>query len=259
MYLSAPPSSRQWPLHEIELDRPLPRRIGGRPTTTVAVVRIRVVVAEDSVLMREGITAVLSLHDDIELVATCTNYDELVNAVSEHSPAVVLTDIRMPPTQTDEGIRAAIEIGESHPDIGVVVLSQYVEPGYAMRLLESGSDRRAYLLKERVGDTNELHRAIHTVNNGGSVIDPKVVDALIKAKQSTQPTVLDRLTERETEVLAQMAQGGSNAAIGDALFISPRSVEKHINSIFSKLDLSRDADTNRRVQAVLVYLSDTSE
>jgi DNA-binding NarL/FixJ family response regulator len=221
-------------------------------------VTLRVVIAEDSVLMREGITAVLALHDDIELVATCSNYDELIQAVPKHLPDVVLTDIRMPPTQTDEGIRAANDFRETHPDMGVVVLSQYVEPGYAMRLFESGSNGRAYLLKERVGDPDELYRAIQTVNDGGSVIDPKVVEALIDARRADRPTVLDRLTERENEVLAQMAQGGSNAAIGDALFISPRSVEKHINSIFTKLDLPQDADTNRRVQAVLVYLSEAN-
>jgi DNA-binding NarL/FixJ family response regulator len=218
---------------------------------------LRVVVAEESVLMREGITSVLALHEDLELVATCTDFDELIESVASHSPDVVLTDIRMPPTQTDEGIRAANAFREDYPDIGVVVLSQYVEPGYAMHLFEQGSNGRAYLLKERVGDPDELASAIRRVHEGGSVIDPKVVEALIAARTNDKPTVLDRLTERETEVLSHMAQGESNTAIGEALFISPRSVEKHINAIFTKLDLSQEADSNRRVQAVLVYLSES--
>ena len=219
--------------------------------------KLRVVVAEDSVLMREGITSVLALHEDLELVATCTDVDELFDAVASHTPDVVLTDIRMPPTQTDEGIRAARAFRDDYPDMGVVVLSQYVEPDYAMRLFEQGSNGRAYLLKERVGDPDELASAIRRVHEGGSVIDPKVVEALIAARTSDKPTVLDRLTDRETEVLSHMAQGGSNTAIGEALFISPRSVEKHINAIFTKLDLTQEADSNRRVRAVLLYLSES--
>ncbi len=164
----------------------------------------------------------------------------------------------MPPTQTDEGIRAASEIRASNPDVGVVVLSQYVEPDYAMRLFEEGSNGRAYLLKERVGDVEELAWAIRRVADGGSVVDPKVVDALINARTDATPTVLDRLTDRESEVLAEIAKGGTNAAVGEALFISPRSVEKHVNSIFMKLDLSHETDTNRRVRAVLLYLADTN-
>jgi DNA-binding NarL/FixJ family response regulator len=218
---------------------------------------LRLVVAEDSVLMREGITSVLALHDDLELVATCTDFDELIGAVAVHTPDVVLTDIRMPPTQTDEGIRAANAFRAYYPDMGVVVLSQYVEPDYAMRLFEEGSNGRAYLLKERIGDPGELASAIRRVHAGGSVIDPKVVEVLIAARTRDRPTVLDRLTDREAEVLSHMAQGESNSAIGDALFISPRSVEKHINAIFTKLDLGQEADSNRRVRAVLVYLSES--
>ena len=218
---------------------------------------LRVVVAEDSVLMREGITSVLALHDEIDVVAVCADFDELQGAVAEHDPDVVVTDIRMPPTQTDEGIRAANGFRDTRPDMGVVVLSQYVEPEYAMHLFESGSHGRAYLLKERVADTNELAEAIHRVHEGGSVIDPQVVDALIAARSGDTPTILDRLTDREVEVLSHMAQGQNNAAIGEALFISPRSVEKHINSIFTKLDLNEETDTNRRVRAVLVYLSES--
>jgi len=218
---------------------------------------LRVVLAEDSLLMREGIVSVLALSDEIEVVDTCVDYDTLLASVAEYGPDVVVTDIRMPPTQTDEGIRAASEIRASNPDVGVVVLSQYVEPDYAMRLFEEGSDGRAYLLKERVGDVEELARAIKRVADGGSVVDPKVVDALIDARTDATPTLLDRLTEREGEVLAEIAKGGTNAAVGEALFISPRSVEKHVNSIFMKLDLSHETDTNRRVRAVLLYLADT--
>lgn len=219
---------------------------------------LRVVLAEDSLLMREGIVAVLALSDEIDLVDSCADYDSLLASVAEHDPDVVVTDIRMPPTQTDEGIRAANEIRASNPDVGVVVLSQYVEPDYAMRLLEGGSDGRAYLLKERVGDAEELASAIRRVADGGSVVDPKVVDALIDARTTGTPSVLDRLTEREGEVLAEIAKGGTNVAVGEALFISPRSVEKHVNSIFMKLDLSHEEDTNRRVRAVLLYLADAN-
>jgi DNA-binding NarL/FixJ family response regulator len=216
---------------------------------------VRLVLAEDSFLMREGIMASIELDDELELVAACGSYGELLAAVDAHHPDVVLTDIRMPPTQTDEGIRAADHIRTEHPGVGVVVLSQYVEPDYAVRLFADGSDGRAYLLKERVGDIAELSAAIRRVAAGGSVLDPSVVDALIDGRASTAPSVLDRLTEREREVLAEMATGGSNAAIGANLFISARSVEKHIGSIFTKLDLPETDDVNRRVRAVLVYLT----
>lgn len=215
---------------------------------------LRLVLAEDSYLMREGISALLALDDELELVATCESFDGLLAAVDEHRPDVVITDIRMPPTQTDEGIRAAKQIRTEHPQMGVVVLSQYVEPDYAMRLFEDGSEGRAYLLKERVADLDELSAAIRRVHEGGSVVDPKVVDALISTRNTAGASILDRLTEREQEVLAEVAKGGNNAAIGEALFISARSVEKHIGSIFTKLDLSESDDTNRRVRAVLLYL-----
>jgi DNA-binding NarL/FixJ family response regulator len=206
---------------------------------------LRLVLAEDSFLMREGIGALLALDDELELVAACESYDELLVAVEEHRPDVVLTDIRMPPTQTDEGIRAATAIRAKHPTIGVVVLSQYVEPEYAVRLFEQGSDGLAYLLKERVADLDELGTAIRRVASGGSVVIG--VDA-------TKSSALDRLTEREQDVLAEMALGKSNAAIGEALFISARSVEKHINAIFTKLDLVQTDDVHRRVRAVLVHI-----
>lgn len=215
---------------------------------------VRVVLAEDSYLMREGVSSLLALDDELELLAACESYDELLSTVAEHEPDVVLTDIRMPPTQTDEGIRAARVIRSEQPDIGIVVLTQYVEPEYAMQLFENGSDGLAYLLKERVADLEELGAVIRRVAGGGSVIDPKVVDALIASKAKQQSSVLDRLSEREAEVLAEMACGGSNAAIGETLFISPRSVEKHIASIFTKLDLSPTEEAHRRVRAVLLYL-----
>lgn len=218
---------------------------------------LKVVIAEDNLLMREGISSVLAMSSDIDLVATCADVDELLAAIEEHRPDVVVTDIRMPPTQTDEGIRAANSLKDTHPSIGVVVLSQFVEPTYAMALFATGSQGRAYLLKERVGDADELASAIRKVAAMGSVIDPNVVDALIEARTRADSSIIGRLTERETEVLAEMAKGGSNVAIGEALFISSRSVEKHINSIFTKLDLVPEPDTNRRVMAVLLYLSET--
>ncbi len=215
---------------------------------------LRLVLAEDSFLMREGISALLALDEDLELVEGCQSYDELLAAVTQHRPDVVITDIRMPPTQTDEGIKAANQIRAQYPGTGVVVLSQYVEPAYALNLFEEGSEGRAYLLKERVADLDELGAAIRRVAEGGSVVDPRVMNALIESNSQKESSVLDRLTDREREVLAEMAKGGSNAAIGEALYISARSVEKHINAIFTKLDLPPTDDLNRRVRAVLIYL-----
>ncbi|MFK8024411.1 MAG: response regulator [Ilumatobacter sp.] len=215
---------------------------------------LRLVLAEDSFLMRDGISALLALTDDVDVVASCENYDSLLRSVATHQPDVVLTDIRMPPSQTDEGIRAADVIRADHPEIGVVVLSQYVEPEYARRLFEHGSERRAYLLKERVADLDELGGAIRRVADGGSVVDPKVVEALIGVNATQEFDALDRLTERERDVLAEMATGKSNSSIGEALFISARSVEKHISAIFAKLDLVQTEDAHRRVRAVLVFL-----
>lgn len=215
---------------------------------------LRVVLAEDSFLLRDGINALLALDDEVDVVASCGDYDSLLAAVDEHRPDVVLTDIRMPPNHTDEGIRAADVIWSTYPGIGVVVLSQFVEPEYARRLFEQGSDRRAYLLKERVAHLDELGDALRRVASGGSVVDPRVVEALIGTEGTSGPAALDRLTEREREVLAEMAAGKSNSSIGEALFISARSVEKHISAIFSKLDLPQTDDVHRRVQAVLIFL-----
>ncbi len=216
-------------------------------------VATRLVLAEDSYLMREGITSLIEVDDALELVAACASYDELIEAVEQYRPDVVITDIRMPPTQTDEGIRAANLLRDRHPEIGVVVLSQYAEPEYAISLFEQGSSGRAYLLKEKVGDLEQLKTAIDEVGRGQSVIDPDVVDLLVKARQES---VLDRLTDRETEVLAEIAKGRNNAGVAETLFISERAVEKHINSIFTKLDLSPEEQTNRRVAAVLTYLAE---
>jgi DNA-binding NarL/FixJ family response regulator len=216
---------------------------------------VRVVVAEDSMLVREGIARVLEQYDDLELVALCDDLPSLLAAVDEHAPDVVLTDIRMPPTGTDEGIEASGRLRESHPEMGVVVLSQYSEPDYALALLEAGSQRRAYLLKERVGDPEQLAAAIREVAAGGSVVDPKVVEALVAARTGARESPVALLTPREREVLGEIAQGKNNAAIARALVLSERAVEKHINSLFSKLGLSEEPDVHRRVKAVLLYLA----
>jgi DNA-binding NarL/FixJ family response regulator len=219
-------------------------------------VAIRVVLADDNYLVREGVAQLLGHQPDIEVVAKCDDLDSLLAAVTEHRPDVVLTDIRMPPTGTDEGIRAAEQIRRDHPDIGVVVLSQYADPVYALGFLERGSERRAYLLKERVSDLDQLRRAIVSVHEGGSVIDPKVVDALVASRSRNRESPVARLTPREREVLAEMAQGKNNAAIAAALVLTERAIEKHINSMFSKLGLSEEPDVHRRVKAVLLYLGD---
>ena len=190
-----------------------------------------------------------------ELKAAVETYDELLEAVKQHHPEVVITDIRMPPTRTDEGIRAARAIRANHPEVGVVVLSQYVEPGYALALFEAGAEGLAYLLKERLGDFDQLEHAINEVRSGGSVIDSKVVDALVAGRAKPQSPI-ERLTARESEVMSEMAQGRSNSAIAENLFLSERAVEKHINSIFTKLDLIPEKETNRRVRAVLVFLAE---
>ena len=207
--------------------------------------------------MREALAAVLGTLDDVELVAMCETHDQLIEAVAKHRPAVVITDIRMPPTQTDEGIRAANHIREHYPETGVVVLSKYAEPGYALRLFRDGASGRAYLLKDRVGDAGVLSAAMAEVMRGGSTVDPQVVDLLVAARVREKESLLQRLSPRELEVLSEMAKGLNNAGIADALFISKRAVEKHISAIFTKLDLSFEEATHRRVRAVLLYLAET--
>ncbi len=215
---------------------------------------VSVVLAEDAYIVREGIKLLLEEAGYV-LSAAVENYDELMEAVQDHAPDVVVTDIRMPPTRTDEGVRAAREIRRLYPGVGVVVLSQYVEPDYALALFAEGSEGLAYLLKERVGDLAHFEHAIDEVRKGGSVVDPKVVDALVEAR--TRPrSKLTRLTERELEVLGEVASGKSNSAIAESLFLSERAIEKHINSIFTKLDLLPERETNRRVAAVLLFLAD---
>jgi DNA-binding NarL/FixJ family response regulator len=217
-------------------------------------VAIRVALAEDSFIVREGLREVLATQPDIEVVASCGDLRSLLEAVDAERPDVVLTDIRMPPSKLDEGIQAAAQLRETHPEVGVVVLSQYAEPGYAVALLESGSDRRAYLLKERVHDHAQLVSAIVSVSQGGSVIDPKIVEVLVAAKARAEQSPLSELTPRELEVLAEIAQGKSNTAIADSLVLTKRAVEKHINSIFLKLNLSYADDISRRVKAALLFL-----
>lgn len=217
---------------------------------------ISVVVAEDSLIVREGLLRLLERTPEVEVVAAVGDLDGLLAAVEEHTPAVVLTDICMPPTGTDEGIRAANELRSRHPDVGVVVLSQYVDPQWAVDLLDAGSARRAYLLKERVGEPDQLLDAIHRVAEGGSVVDPTVVEALIAARARPDDGPLRFLSPREGEVLAEIATGKNNAAIADTLVLSQRAVEKHINSLFAKLGLAEQPEVHRRVTAVLLYLAD---
>ena len=216
-------------------------------------VPIRVALAEDNALLRAGIARLLEAAGDIELVGTAEDLDKLDALIASASPDVVVTDIRMPPTSTDEGIRVALRLRDEQPTVGVVVLSQHVAATYALALLEGGADGRAYLLKERVGEVDELVSAIRAVADGGSVIDPKVIEALVSARRPAGSDI-DRLTPRELEVLGEMAQGKSNAAIAASLVLSERAVEKHSNSIFSKLGLAEEPDVNRRVKAVLLYL-----
>jgi DNA-binding NarL/FixJ family response regulator len=216
---------------------------------------LRVLVAEDNLLVREGIVKLLDSCEETEVVGACSTYDELLAAATEYEPDIVLTDIRMPPTGTDEGIRAAAALREQHPGMGVVVLSQYAEPAYAIALFDQGSDGRGYLLKERVSDAGQIVHAIQEVARGGSVIDPVVVEALVQSRLQRSASPIDRLTPREREVLEEMAQGRNNAGIAAALFLSERAVEKHINALFSKLGLSEEPDTHRRVKAVLLFLA----
>jgi DNA-binding NarL/FixJ family response regulator len=219
-------------------------------------VAIRVALAEDNLLIREGIRRLLDAEEGVQVVATCADLATLLAAVDAERPDVVLTDIRMPPTGTDEGIRAAANFRMSHPRLGVVVLSQYDDPAYALSLLEGGSGGRAYLLKERVMEPDQLVAAIREVARGGSVIDPKIVETLLSAGARAAHSPLTGLTPRELEVLGQMAQGKNNTAIAEALTLTTRAVERHINSLFAKLPLDEQPDVDRRVKAVLLFLAE---
>jgi DNA-binding NarL/FixJ family response regulator len=221
-------------------------------------VPFRVAVAEDEYLVREGLRRLLDSHDDVVVVAACEDLGSLLEAVETETPDVVVTDIRMPPGGTDEGIQAAARLRETHPHVGVVVLSQYAAPTYLLALLEGGSEGRAYLLKERVKDLDQLVAAIRAVAEGGSVMDPKVVDALVAENARSETSALNDLTPRERDVLREMAEGRNNAAIAEALFLTERSVEKVIHSIFLKLGLTWETAVHKRVKAVILYLAESS-
>lgn len=218
---------------------------------------LRVVLADDNLLMREGVRGILASDPQLALVATASSYDELVATVDEVEPDVVVTDIRMPPTLRDEGIRAANHFRGAHAHVGVVVLSQHDSPAYALALLDEGVAGRAYLLKERLAEPRQLLGAVHEVAAGGSVLDPQIVQALVSARMHRTASPLGRLTPRELEVLEKMARGQSNATIAHELVLTIRAVERHINSIFAKLDLAEETDYHKRVRAVLLFLSAT--
>jgi DNA-binding NarL/FixJ family response regulator len=215
---------------------------------------IRLVLAEDHYLVREGVRRLLETQPEFEVAAACGDLDSLLAAVDAERPDVVVTDIRMPPGDADEGIQAAERLRETNPEVGVVVLSQYATPTYALALLEGGSARRAYLLKEHVQDVDQLAAAIRAVAEGGSVIDPKVVEALVAENARSDDSPLNELTPRERDVLREMAEGKNNAAIAATLFLTERSVEKVIHSIFLKLGLTWETAVHKRVKAVVLYL-----
>ena len=216
---------------------------------------IRIVLAEDNLLVREGLLALLGSLGGVDVVAAATDLPELLDAVETHRPDVVLTDIRMPPTHTDEGVQAATTFRASYPDMGVVVVSQFAEPAYALAVLDEGSRGRGYVLKDRIDDLGHLQRAIEAVYGGGSFIDEDVVDALISARTRTTDSMISELTPRELDVLTEIARGRNNAGVAAALHVSEHAVEKHTNAIFAKLGLSGDEHVNRRVKAVLLFLS----
>lgn len=217
---------------------------------------IRVVLAEDNLLVREGVSQLLGGAPEIEVVAACSDRDSLLAAIESSGPEVVVTDIRMPPTNSDEGIQVAAQLRETSPQMGVVVLSQFADAAYALRLFDQGASGRAYLLKERVSDLDQLVRAIREVARGGSVVDPKVVESLITARTRKKESVIESLSPRERDVLAQVAEGKNNAAIAATLFLTERGVEKHINAIFSKLGLTEEKELHRRVKAALIFLTE---
>ena len=218
---------------------------------------IRVAVADDSYLVREALTHVLDAAVGVEVIAACDDLESLQQVIETDQPDVVVTDIRMPPSDTDEGLRIAADLRQSHPGMGVVVLSQYSDPQYGLALLDSGSDGRAYLLKERIRHRGQLVSAIETVAEGGSMIDAKVVEGLIDSRRRAERSPLTDLTHRELEILAYVARGHSNQAIADELVLTKRAVEKHINAIFLKLNLTEAQDVSRRVKAALIYLAET--
>ena len=220
---------------------------------------IRLVLAEDHLLVREGIRRLLEAQPEMEVVAVCEDLDSLLESVDRENPDVVVTDVRLPPGNGDEGIQAARQLRETKPGLGVVVLSQYASPSYALALLDSGSAGRAYLLKERVHDPEQLVAAIRAVAAGGSLIDPKVVEGLVAERSRATTSPLNQLTARERDVLRKMAEGKNNASIGEDLVVTERSVEKVINSIFMKLGLTWEPAVHKRVKAVILYLAESDQ
>ncbi len=218
---------------------------------------VRVVFADDNYLVRQGVAGVLAEADEVELLDSVADLPALLAAVETHRPDAVLTDIRMPPSFTTEGIDAAKKIRQDFPETGVVVLSQFVEEDYAFELLSDGVAGLGYLLKERVTEVDDLVRALYDVSRGGSVLDPRIVEALLARKSAETTSVLSVLSERELEVLGELARGRSNAATAKALFMSERAVEKHVGSVFTKLGIVHESDVNRRVMAVLAFLEAT--
>jgi DNA-binding NarL/FixJ family response regulator len=214
---------------------------------------IRVVVADDNYLAREGVTRALSMIDDVELAGVCGDLESTLRTVAEAGPDVVLTDIRMPPSNTDEGLQLAARLRETQPAVGVILLSQHAEPSYVLELFDPTPERRGYLLKERIRSHQELSIALHHVADGSSYVDPAIVTPLLQSRPDTH---LDRLTPREREILGLIAQAASNSAIADATGVTKRAVERHINAIFQKLELTDGATTNRRVKAALTYLAE---
>ena len=212
---------------------------------------MRVVIADDTALLREGVARLLA-EAGFEVVGQCADADDLLLKVRSYSPDVAITDIRMPPTQTDEGLRAALQIRASYPKVGVLVLSQHADVGLAMKLLADNAEGVGYMLKDRVGNADELAEAVRRVGNGGSVIDPTIVSQLLGRRRGDDP--VDTLTPREREVLELMAEGRSNQGIADRLFVTERAVQKHITSIFQKLGLPAGSEDHRRVLAVLAFL-----
>jgi DNA-binding NarL/FixJ family response regulator len=228
-----------------------------QPTTVTNGQPIRVVLADDSYLVREALERVLGEADHLQVVASCGDRDSLLASIESERPDVIVTDIRMPPSETDEGLQVAAALRLTHPEMGVVVLSQYAEPRYGLALLETGSEGRAYLLKERVQHRGQLVAAIEAVSEGGSVIDAKVVEELVSAQRKAEDSPLAELTPRELEILSFVARGHDNQAIADELVLTKRAVEKHINAIFLKLGLTYATDVSRRVKAALIYLAET--
>jgi len=219
---------------------------------------LTLVVAEDNLLVREGVLRLVAEIDGLSVSASCSSYDDLLAAVDNYNPDVVVTDIRMPPGHRDEGIRASNRFRTSHPDLGVLVLSQFLDAAYVLALLEDGTRGRGYLLKDHVDEVDRLARAIRTVAAGGSFIDDEVVDVLVRSQTRNVDSPLESLSARELEVLTEMATGATNSAIADSLYVSSHSVEKHASAIFAKLGLAEDVEVNRRVKAVVMFLAGRS-